>query len=203
MLETAREIIIDCWFAVGACWLAAGAVYLVRAVPFKSDARVPDRSRMRELLIITEFLILTYAAGLLFSERPHLAMLNSRYLPALPGITGLGVTLTAVGCGLTILARLYLGRNWSATAVIKQDHELVCSGPYRLVRHPIYTGCLIAAIGTAIAFGEIRDLLSLPLIVMGFWLKLRSEERMLVSNFGERYVAYRREVPGAIVPYIL
>ena len=100
-------------------------------------------------------------------------------------------------------ARLYLGQNWSATATIKQDHELIRRGPYRLVRHPIYTGTLIAAAGTAIAFGELRDLLALPLVIVGFWLKARSEERLLMSNFGDRYAADRREVRGAIIPYLL
>jgi protein-S-isoprenylcysteine O-methyltransferase Ste14 len=71
------------------------------------------------------------------------------------------------------------------------------------VRHPIYTGQLIAVTGTAIAFGEIRSLLALPLALAGFWLKVRSEERLLMSNFGDRYAAYRREVRGAIIPRVL
>jgi hypothetical protein len=60
-----------------------------------------------------------------------------------------------------------------------------------------------AAIGTAVALGEIRDVLALPLAVVGFWLKARSEERLLMSNFGDRYAAYRPEVRGAIFPYLL
>lgn len=197
MIENAREIIAD-------LWLAVGAVYLFTAFRVKPAARPPNSGqRMRVLLMLAEFLILSFGAGLLFSESPHVALLNSRYLPAVPGIIGLGIALTAAGCAFSIVARLSLGQNWSGTATIKQDHELVHSGPYRLVRHPIYTGCLIAAIGTAIAFGETRDLLALPIIVVGFWLKLHSEERLLMRNFGDRYAAYRREVPGAIIPYIL
>lgn len=197
MIENAREIIVY-------LWLAVGAVYLLTAFRVKPMARIPNSGqRKRVVLILTELLVLSFGAGLLFSESPHLALLNSRFLPAVPGIIGLGIALTAAGCTFSSVARLSLGQNWSATATIKQDHELVHSGPYRLVRHPIYTGCLIAALGTAIAFGETRDLLALPIIVVGFWLKLHSEERLLTSKFGDRYAAYRREVRGAIIPYIL
>lgn len=191
MFENARAIIMTLWLAVGAVWL-------LTAFRLKPIVRMSDSaSRMFELVI------LTCGAEMLFSESPHIAALDARYLPALSGLLALGVALTAVGAVFTIVARLYLGQNWSATATIKQDHELIRTGPYGLVRHPIYTGSLIAAIGTAIAFGELRDLLALPVVAVGFWLKARSEERLLMSNFGDRYAAYRREVRGAIVPYVL
>ncbi|HEV2442832.1 MAG TPA: isoprenylcysteine carboxylmethyltransferase family protein [Steroidobacteraceae bacterium] len=191
MLGSAREIII-------AFWLAIAVVWLVAAFRVKPMARGSDSlSRMGQLLI------LACGAELLFSESPKIALRDARYLPALPGLVGLGVALTAAGAIFSIVARLYLGQNWSATATIKQDHELIRSGPYCLVRHPIYTGHFIAAIGTAIAFGELRGLLALPFIIVGFWLKARSEEHLLMTNFGDRYAAYRREVRGAIIPYLL
>lgn len=191
MLESAREITM-------AFWLAYGGVWLLSAFRLKPIARVSDsRSRMWELLI------LVCAAELLFGQAPRLAPLDARWLPALPQLVGLGVTLTAAGAVFSIVARLYLGQNWSATATIKEDHELIRRGPYGLVRHPIYTGTLIAALGTAMALGEIRNVLALPLAVVGFWLKARSEERLLMSNFGDRYAAYRSEVRGAIIPYVL
>jgi protein-S-isoprenylcysteine O-methyltransferase Ste14 len=100
------------------------------------------------------------------------------------------------------VARLYLGRNWSADPRIARDHDLVRRGPYRLVRHPIYTGMVVASIGTAIAFGQLRDLLALPLLCVGLWLKARAEERLLLSEFGDRYTAYRLDVRSAIIPYL-
>lgn len=191
MFGNARETIM-------ALWLALGAIWLLTAFRLKPTARQADSgSRMWQLLI------LTCAAVLLFTEAPKITLLDARYLPALSGLASAGVALTAVGVAFSIVARLYLGQNWSATATIKHDHELIRSGPYGLVRHPIYTGQLVAAIGTAITLGEIRDLLAVPLIIVGFWLKVRSEERLLMSNFGDRYTAYRREVRGAIIPYIL
>ena len=191
MLENARQIIMG-------CWLLYGGVWLVTAFRLKPTARVSDsRSRIWELLI------LVCAAELLFGQARRIAQLDARWLPALAQLVGLGIALTAAGAVFSIVARLYLGRNWSATATIRQGHELIRGGPYGLVRHPIYTGTLIAAIGTAVALGEVRDLLALPLVIVGFWLKARSEERLLMSNFGDRYAAYRREVRGAIIPYLL
>ena len=191
MFDNARAVIM-------ALWLAIGAVWLLTALRLKPIARMSEPGRR-----VGELLILTCAAELLFSESPHIDALDARYLPALPGLLAVGIALTAAGAVFTILARLYLGQNWSATATIKQDHELIRTGPYGVVRHPIYTGQLIAAIGTAIALGEIRSLLALPLALAGFWLKVRSEERLLMSNFGDRYAAYRREVRGAVIPRFL
>jgi protein-S-isoprenylcysteine O-methyltransferase Ste14 len=213
MLENAREFIM-------AIWLAVAAVWLFTAFRLKPIVRTSDpHSRVWEILI------LTCAAALLFSQGPPIAgldgpnvpahavlaalglalaaVIDARVLAAHPALAGLGIALTAGGASFAILARLFLGRNWSASATIKANHEIVRRGPYALVRHPIYTGQLVAVAGTAIAFGEIRDLLALALVFVGFWLKARSEERLLMSNFGDRYAAYRRDVRGAIVPFVL
>lgn len=191
MLGSAHEI-------TTAIWLTYGGVWLVTAFRLKPTARVADSGRR-----MWELLILVCAAELLFGQAPAAALLDARWLPALSQLVVPGIALAAAGAAFSIVARLHLGQNWSATATIKQDHELIRSGPYRLVRHPIYTGTLAAAIGTAVAVGEVRDLLALPLVSVGFWLKARSEERLLMSSFGDRYAAYRREVRGAIIPHVL
>jgi protein-S-isoprenylcysteine O-methyltransferase Ste14 len=189
LLEDPREVVTACWLMVAAAWLLT----LYRLKPIGNASRSGT----------WEMLMLTCAAVLLFTENPQLALLQARYLPEQAPLVGLGLVLTAAGATFAIVARLYLGRNWSAVAILRQNHELISTGPYRLVRHPIYTGMLTAAVGTAIVFGETRDLLALPLIIVGFWRKARSEERLLMSNFGDRYAAYRQKVRGAIVPYVL
>ena len=191
MLESAHDIVM-------ALWLAYGGVWLLTAFRLKPVVRVSNSGSR-----IWQLLILVCAAELLFGRTSRIALLDAQYLPALAALVGLGIALTAAGAAFAIVARLYLGQNWSTTATIKQDHELIRRGPYGLVRHPIYTGTLIAVIGTAMVSGEIRDLLALPLATLGFWLKARSEERLLMSNFGDRYAAYRREVRGAIIPHVL
>ena len=109
--------------------------------------------------------------------------------------------MLAAGIAFAVWARHYLGRNWSGTVTVKQDHELIRSGPYRLVRHPIYTGLLLAILGTAVAFGEWRGLLAFALLTGSLLLKLRVEERFMGESFPNEYARYRAEVP-ALIPFV-
>ena len=95
-----------------------------------------------------------------------------------------------------------LGRNWSGIVTVKQDHELVRSGPYRWVRHPIYTGLLIAFVGTAISRGEWRGVLAVLIVFAALWRKLQLEERWMIETFGDAYLRYRAEV-RALIPFVL
>ena len=131
-----------------------------------------------------------------------LARLNEGFVPRTAVTFWLGAAITMVGLLFTIWARVHLGRNWSGTVTIKQGHELVTSGPYSLVRHPIYTGLLLAFIGSAIGLGEWRGIVGIVIAAASFWIKLRIEENWLQQEFGETYAAYRQRV-RALVPYIL
>lgn len=143
------------------------------------------------------------AAWLLSHEGPHLMPLDRRILPGAEGCALAGLMATAAGALVAIVARMYLGANWSGRATIKEGHELIRWGPYALVRHPIYSGLLLAAAGTAIASGEIRSLLALPALLAAFGLKIRAEERLLSEAMGESYLAYRQAVRSAIIPFVL
>lgn len=110
--------------------------------------------------------------------------------------------LVAIGLGFAAWARVRLGANWSAEVTIKQNHELVRSGPYALVRHPIYTGVLFALIGTALSVDKWRALVGLALIAAGFLRKIVIEERFMQAEFGEAYEHYRAEVP-ALIPFVV
>lgn len=119
-----------------------------------------------------------------------------------------GRTSTAVGYGLLFAgmifagwARFFLGGNWSSDAALKRDHTLVRSGPYRIVRHPIYTGLLVALLGTAIALGELRCFLGVLLAAVAWKIKSVSEETLMVQQFGDQYARYREQVKG-LVPYL-
>jgi protein-S-isoprenylcysteine O-methyltransferase Ste14 len=121
--------------------------------------------------------------------------------------TGLALGLAAdaivlAGAAFSIWARVTLGRNWSAEVSFKEDHELIESGPYALVRHPIYTGVLAMALGTAIAYGRVIGLLLFCALCAAFWWKARAEERIVAGHFPEAYAEYRARVP-AIVPFLL
>jgi protein-S-isoprenylcysteine O-methyltransferase Ste14 len=110
--------------------------------------------------------------------------------------------LTIAGFLFTWWARLYLGRLWSGTITRKQDHRIVDTGPYRIVRHPIYTGLLIAAIATAVAQGTKVACFGALLLFVGFWMKAKLEERFLRNELGSSaYDAYARRTP-MLIPFL-
>ncbi len=110
-----------------------------------------------------------------------------------------GVVVTAAGIAFAFWARAYLGRNWSSSVTVKIGHELVRNGPYRWVRHPIYTGLILALAGTAIVRVEVRGLVAVVLAYVGFKIKSRVEERAMIDTFGASYEEYSRST-GAILP---
>ena len=126
--------------------------------------------------------------------------MSRRFLPAGNLVPPAGVLLVAAGLGFSVWARIHLGRNWSAEVVVKQDHALIRSGPYRCVRHPIYSGMLLAFLGMALAFGEWRALLALALVFASLARKSRIEEGFMRETFPE-YTEYQRET-RALIPFV-
>lgn len=129
-------------------------------------------------------------------------VLTMRFLPFALWIVWLGLAMTFAGLLFACWARQVLGRNWSGVVQLKQDHELVERGPYRYVRHPIYSGLLLAFLGSALMIGEWRALLATAIVAISFWHKLRLEERWLSELFGAAYRDYMRRTK-ALVPWLL
>src|SRR5262249_30603247 len=126
--------------------------------------------------------------------------LGARLWPRSFGAYWCGVALLAAGLAFSVWARVRLGRNWSGTVTVKEGHELIRSGPYAWVRHPIYTGLITAVAGTAITFGTVRAFLGLLLVAAGLLRKLRAEERFMRETFPGEYERYSATVP-ALVPF--
>jgi protein-S-isoprenylcysteine O-methyltransferase Ste14 len=111
-----------------------------------------------------------------------------------------GVMLT--GLALTWWARIHLGCLWSSAITRKEKHRLIETGPYGFVRHPIYTGLIIALLATAAIEATLVALLGALLIALGLWVKARAEERFLSTELApETYESYRRRVP-MLVPFL-
>jgi len=111
------------------------------------------------------------------------------------------VGLVVLGFAFAWWARIYLGSLWSGQVTTKADHRVVDRGPYGLVRHPIYTGILLAVYATAAVKGTVLGLAAAALITLGIWMKARLEERWLREQLGaDAYDAYRRRVP-MLVPF--
>jgi protein-S-isoprenylcysteine O-methyltransferase len=177
-------------------WLLLLAVWLVGAIGAKRIARRQSAgSRVVQMLLVVS------AYFLLFDSDTAIGWLGWRFTKQSAGSVWTGVALTAAGVALAIWARAVLGGNWSATVTVKNDHELVQRGPYRLVRHPIYSGFSLAAVGTALAIGQLRGVVAVALMLVSWRLKWPIEERFMTEEFGDRYRQYRQRV-SAIIPGI-
>jgi protein-S-isoprenylcysteine O-methyltransferase Ste14 len=150
---------------------------------------------------------LRLSAVLLVLAAPHFAVLNharqnvQAHVASSMIVGIIGVALCGLGIGLAILARGYLGRNWGMPMSRKENPELVTNGPYAFVRHPIYTGILLAMLGSAIdeiAFWVV------PLMVFGayFIYSARREEKLMIEQFPELYVAFTKRT-RMFLPFVL
>jgi protein-S-isoprenylcysteine O-methyltransferase Ste14 len=185
-----NSAILYSWLALVVVWVAAGAFtkQTVRAQP--AGSRIL-------------YLVLAILGGFLLGDRRlGLGWLGEHFVPATAPVAVTGLALTVAGCLFAIWARLTLGSNWSGRATVKADHELVTGGPYALSRHPIYTGILLAIVGTAVAHGEWRCVLGVVVIGLALSIKIGQEERLMIETFPTQYPAYRERVK-ALIPGVL
>ena len=107
-----------------------------------------------------------------------------------------------VGLAVALWARFTLGSNWSGQITFKQGHELVTSGPYAFVRHPIYTGFLLMLLASAIIAGKTMGFAVVAFMTLALWLKAREEEKLMLKHFPEAYAEYKSRTK-ALVPFVL
>ncbi|HZU91850.1 MAG TPA: isoprenylcysteine carboxylmethyltransferase family protein [Stellaceae bacterium] len=182
--------------AIPALWLAWIAYWIVAARNAK-----PTRWREPVGAHLLHGLPLLFCAVLLVGPRWLPPALTARIAPAGPSLPLVGAIMVAAGLGFAIWARRHLGRNWSGRVEVKKDHALVRTGPYRLVRHPIYSGLLFALAGTALAIGEWRGAPALACAALGFFGRIRAEEAQMRRLFPE-YERYRNQT-AALIPFLL
>lgn len=181
---------------IGLLWLAWLLYWLAAWMRVKP---VAQRESWRSRLAYS--IPLWIAAFLLFDR--HLGAVAETHLyPLRLSIVSAGTLLTAAGLAFAVWARVVLGGNWSADVTVKEDHELIRSGPYALSRHPIYTGLVLALCGTALAVGEVRALAGLVLAIGGLCYKMRLEEKAMRGTFGAAYDEYSRRVK-ALIPFVV
>ncbi len=149
--------------------------------------------------ILARILVMAAAFVLLYSGDPRFAALNRRFIPERYWILALGSALTFAGVAFAIWARYHIGRFWSSTVALRSGHELIRTGPYARIRHPIYTGMLVAVFGTALAIGRYRALVAFAIILLGFTWKSKREEALLAQQFGAAFKEHRRHA-GFFLP---
>ncbi len=183
------------WLFIGCCWIAWVLYWLIMAFPTK---RTVERGGLIGYRVVTVTLVIgLIAAGRLLHVSSHSHLWRTTL--ALGVLTD---CVVAAGAAFTVWARITLGRNWSAEVTFKQDHELIESGPYALVRHPIYTGLIAMALGTAIAYGRAIGFALFIGLCGGLWWKARQEERIMSRYFPDAYAEYKTRVRASI-PFVL
>jgi len=148
--------------------------------------------------------LLAFLAAFYLLSYPNVGygILGTRIVHRTEALFYAGAAMTAAGIAFAIWARVNLGQHWSGNVTLKEGHRLIRSGPYAFVRHPIYTGLLLAFVGSAVAVDEWRGVLAVVVVFATLVPKYRLEERWLTEEFGEEYERYRREVK-ALVPGVI
>jgi protein-S-isoprenylcysteine O-methyltransferase Ste14 len=189
------QMIAHAWpfYASVALWIAF-SIYWGAAARSASTVRSSEsrRSRAFHMLLLNGSLVLIYIP---------LPGLRGRFVPDTQLVHITGIAIQAVFVLFAVWARRHLGRNWSGEVTVKVDHELVRSGPYRRIRHPIYTAMFGMYAGAAIAIGEVHSLVALGILMLAYGRKIGLEETALASEFGSVYDDYRRH-SWAVVPPI-
>ena len=161
----------------------------------------PRPTREEESLASRYLVVLVEVAAymLVFNHSTEIGFLGQRFIPRT--LTGalLGVLLTWLGIGLAIWARYHLAEYWSARVTIKEDHQLIRTGPYAHLRHPIYSGLVLATIGTALVIGKWRCVVGFVLALIGYCIKARKEEEMLTQQFGDAFREHQKHA-GFLIP---
>lgn len=174
-----RSSILD-FEVITAAWVAFLVVWLLAALK-----RKPVQERPSRLGYLGNRAGTAIGALLVFGWYFGMHGLSARFIPSSPSPVLAGAILTVAGIALAIWARYHLGQNWSAVPIIRVDHRLVRTGPYALMRHPIYVGVGVAIAGTALAKGEWGALIGALIIILMFRIRARAESALLTRHFGE------------------
>ncbi len=185
---TGRELIDVPWIVLVVYW-AAAAVRTRRAE--KTESAGSRYSLMA---------LLSTGYGLIFlNEKISIGVLHQPIVTPNAPSAITGVVLTWLGIGLALWARWHLAENWSARITIKQGHELIQTGPYARLRHPIYSGLDLATIGTVLVINRWGGVVGTAVVIVAYWIKARKEEAMLSARFGEAFQEHCRRT-GFLFP---
>jgi protein-S-isoprenylcysteine O-methyltransferase Ste14 len=181
---------------IGDLWMLFALYWLVSALNRKKTKR--RESWFQRLAYV---LPLVAAFFLLFRYKYGHTWLGTRFVPDTPMVRWLGVAIMASGVAIAFWARFHLGANWSGVVTLKEGHELIRTGPYRTIRHPIYTGILLAFLGNVLEVGQVRGLIGLLIIWLSFYVKARREESFLAQEFGPHFNEHTQHT-GMFLPKV-
>jgi protein-S-isoprenylcysteine O-methyltransferase Ste14 len=163
------------WAVFGIYWVAAG---------IKGKRAQTHEAHWYRLVRLG---ILALVFLLLFSSRTASGVLGDRFVPELLAVAYFGVFATLAGMAVALWARIHLGQYWSDKVVLKVDHQLIRTGPYAHMRHPIYSGVLLAVLGTALVLGQWRGVLAFVILLVNYSIKANKEDQILANQFGGEF----------------
>jgi hypothetical protein len=189
---------------LGYLWSAFGLYWVAAAVGRKSatgDAtpKTSEKTSEPHLFRAVRLSILAATFALLFWQRLETGFLGLRVVADLPALDYAGFIASLAGLGIAAWARVHLGKNWSDKVVIQAGHQLIRTGPYAHLRHPIYSGVLLGVLGTAAVVGEWRGAIAFLLLLTNYAIKARKEDRLLAKNFGNDFLLYKQDA-GFLLP---
>jgi len=182
----------DYWITIP--WAGFSAYWVISA--FRTRATVRRESFVARYGVM---LIEVVGFSLLFDGDFNVGVFGRHFLPRCFALAVLGILFTWSGLSLCVWARYHLGQFWSGRITLKQDHQLIRTGPYAGLRHPIYTGLDLSAIGTALFIDRWRCVLGVCVIMIGFVIKAKREEALLAGQFGEAFEEHRKHT-GFLLP---
>jgi protein-S-isoprenylcysteine O-methyltransferase Ste14 len=184
------------WAFISICW-AIFWIYWSFATP----RRHPSKRTVARTFTVLNTGLLYLGFLLILSGRSAPGLLGLLVVPQTILIYVMGTVFTIIGVAFAIWSRQSLRTNWSSVVAITEGQQFIQSGPYAIVRHPIYAGMLLALLGTTLVSSTVGSLLGFLLAIISLWQKARIEEQFLMAEFGEQYANYQHEVKF-LIPFI-
>lgn len=179
-------------------WTAFGAYWII-AARRQSTERTPEQIKEKSSHRVVRLVLLVIVFIVLFSEQAGIGLLGRRFLPQRPTIAYIGFLLALTGMGIAVWAGIHLGQYWSDKAVLQTGHQLILTGPYAYMRHPIYSGVLLSVGGIALVVNEWRAVLAFSILLVNYSVKAKREERILAGAFVDAFAEHKRRA-GFLLP---
>lgn len=182
---------------IQSCWAILSTFWIISAF-FQKPVAKTKRPNLASRIIVLLLFIVPFILALKHDFYPSYIVIVKQSLTT----DIISIFLCILGLFTAIWARITLAGNWSGRVVFKKGHELVQKGPYQFVRHPIYTGVLSMFFGTALAIGKFGVFVGFLILFIGLWIKLRQEENLMITYFGNKYIDYKKKVK-ALIPSVI
>lgn len=196
------SIIAICWGILILYWFVS-AFFVKKAVGRRERKNIFWEILWRLPIAVIVFIIveLSVAGNTYSNSLKPFEILLTILIPNTFASLSIGSVITVIGLGIAIWARVTLGRNWSSIVTLTKEHELITSGPYEFIRHPIYAGVITMFIGSAIAWGFVCIFVVTLIVFVGLGGRIIQEEKLMIQHFGKKYIAYKKRT-NALIPFV-